>query len=119
LQGASRTTGGFLHGQAYGKYENHADFNNFHDNHLGPVKGKAHLYVSDQNPVSIDPSSLKPAMTMKTEVTSTIGPVLQKFAKRYSPISSSGGHIFLYEDDTWVIKGKYDIAISDDEEANW
>ncbi|TFK34088.1 hypothetical protein BDQ12DRAFT_592142, partial [Crucibulum laeve] len=119
LQGASHTSGGLFHGQAHGNHKNHADFNSFLDTDLGPVMGKVHLYVSDQNPANIDPTSLKPTMSLRVEITPTIGPVVQKFAKKYSPISSSGAHICLYEDDTWVIKGQYELAISEDEEANW
>ncbi|TFK42851.1 hypothetical protein BDQ12DRAFT_597190, partial [Crucibulum laeve] len=72
---------------AHGNHKNHVDFNSFIDTDLKSVMEKAHLYISDQNPADIDLTSLKPTISLKVKITPTIELVLQKFAKKYSPIS--------------------------------
>jgi hypothetical protein len=84
LQGASRITGGFARGRAYGNVFNFADEPNmFHDQPVRQNMGKVLLYMSMGNP-----DSMKPIMSLKHEVSLTLGPVLTKLAKRYTQIDS-------------------------------
>ena len=81
MQGASRTTGGVLRGQAQGNVFNHADGSDVFD--MGPRRGKVHVYTSLR-----DPALHKPDMTLAAEVTSTLKPVLKALARSYSPVHS-------------------------------
>jgi hypothetical protein len=82
LQGASRTVGGFARGRAHGNVFNFADAPDLPpDQPLLSNKGKVLLYTTMG-----DPETTKPAMSLKHEVCSTIGPVLAKLGKRYTPI---------------------------------
>ena len=79
LQGASRTTGGIIHGRAQGNVYNFADDLNF-DQKLGWMKGRVLVYTGSNDS--------HPEMTMKHEVTRTLAPVLESLAGKYSPIKS-------------------------------
>jgi hypothetical protein len=81
LQGASRTTGGVLRGRALGNVFNHADGG---DNiYVGPRKGKVLVYQSPK-----DPMNQKPDMSITSEVTPRLKPVLKSLARKYSPVRS-------------------------------
>ena len=79
LGGASRVTGGILHGRAYGNVYNHADgemiFNS--DTHMG----KVHVYTA-----RVDPTVTKPEMVLKHKVTPKLQPILKALARGYSPV---------------------------------
>lgn len=80
LQGASRTTGGVFRGRALGNVFNHADaFGSMANEHMDR-KGTVQVYASH--------TDLKPLMTMKHKVTTTLGPILHSLSRRYSPVSS-------------------------------
>lgn len=81
LQGASRTTGGVLHGQALGNIFNYADDDDVVDKVLR--KGKVHVYMSQR-----DPTVNKPDMTLTAEVTPMLNLVLKSLARSYSPLCS-------------------------------
>ena len=82
LQGASHTTGGVLCGQAQGNVFSHADCSDAMMD-LGPCKGKVHVYMLPK-----DPSAHKPDMTVTSDVTPTLKPVLKALAWNYSPVHS-------------------------------
>ena len=81
LGGASRVTGGILHGQAYGNIFNHA--NAEMEFCLEPRMGKVHIYRS-----LIDPTLTKLDMVLKHKVTPKIKPILKALARGYSPVRS-------------------------------
>jgi len=114
-QGASCATGGILRGRAYGNAMNHADFTDARsDTFLGYVptsKGQVQVYT--------DSNQTKPAMTFKHAVSSSLGPVLKTLARRYSDASKSNHRIFILEDDIWDVKGRFEDALEDDEDATW
>ena len=85
LQGASRTSGGFTRGRAQGNVFNFADgpIGVFDDHPVRQNMGKVLLYNSMGNP-----DSIKPIMSLKHEVSSTLAPILIKLAKRYPQIDS-------------------------------
>ena len=74
LQGASHIVGGVFHGWAQGNVFSHADCNNVRMD-LGPRKGKVHVYMLPK-----DPSAHKPDMSVTSDVTPTLKPVLKALA---------------------------------------
>jgi hypothetical protein len=87
LFGASRTSGGIFRGKALGNVFNMADAHNMDvDDHALPMAmGKVLLYTSrDQD--------AEPAMTMSHETGYQLPPVLDKLARKYSPIRSELVH---------------------------
>jgi hypothetical protein len=84
LRGASRITGGFARGHALGNVYNFADDPDiFFDQHIKSKTGKVLVYTTMGNP-----DDIKPIMSLKHEVSATIGPVLAKLAHRYTQIDS-------------------------------
>jgi hypothetical protein len=131
LQGASRITGGFARGHAQGNVFNFADVADvFGDQQVRPKMGKVYLYTSMG-----DPATLKPVMSLKHDVSATLGPILIKLAKRYTGIDSRlfiasllyhlkiylefNACVWVYEDEIWDLKGQYKTAIEEDEEVQW
>ena len=128
LQGASRTTGGVLRGRALGNVFNYADDDKVVDK--VPRKGKVHVYMSQR-----DPTVNKPDMTLTAEVTPMLNPVLKSLARSYSPLRSMfyielwcrflydlldfNRRVFIYEDDMWAIKGRFETALEDNESVLW
>ena len=90
LQGASRTTGGFSHGQALGNTFNVADTPDYEmDLNLTlSIPGKVYIYESSTDLTDLDPNTVKPQCILKTNISRTIAPVLTKLARKYSPIRS-------------------------------
>ncbi|KAF8813774.1 hypothetical protein BYT27DRAFT_7022124, partial [Phlegmacium glaucopus] len=58
LQGASRTMGGIFRGRAYGNNPNIADLADEYDS-LIPLIGKIYLYITANDPVTWDFSTMK------------------------------------------------------------
>ena len=69
-------------------------------------------------------------------ITPKLGPVLKALRRKYSPVHSKSSilllfllidiyfldknqRVFLYEDDAWTIKGHYETALEDNEDAAW
>ena len=131
LAGASRTTGGTIQGQALGNVFNHADANDITQSMLGPRVGQVHIFTEHA-----DPTTTKPFMVLKHDITPKLGPVLKALRRKYSPVRSKSSillllllidiyildknqQVFLYEDDAWTIKGRYETALEDNEDAAW
>ena len=131
LQGSSRVTGGILRGRALGNVFNNAEacdvFGSEHESRIGRVQ----IYT-----VPADPTTAKPNMELKHEVTPKLIPVLKALGRKYSPVRSKisnllhmlefdvifldeNRRVFLYEDSVWNIKGRYETAMEDDEPALW
>src|SRR6266446_1460692 len=91
LHGASRTTGGQFRGQATGNILNAADFSNSNNNeYIGPVRGQINIYLSKDDPARLSPDSLIAYACLPYDYASKtpIAPVLEKVARRYSPVRS-------------------------------
>ena len=129
LGGASRVTGGILRGRAYGNVYNHADTKTMFDPESR--MGKIHVYMT-----RVDPALVKPDMVLKHKVTPKLKPILKSLAQGYSPVRSKlyiissilsyhlfvdhNHRIFVYEDDMWTIKGRYNLALeNDDDDVSW
>lgn len=129
LQGTSRTTGGIFRGRALGNVFNHADAFDILANDKVDQKGIVQVYASH--------TDSRPLMTMKHKMTPTLAPILKALSRHYSPISSKifniiclistvmifcpefNQRVFVNEDDTWEVKGRYNTALEDDDDANW
>jgi hypothetical protein len=83
-EGSSRVTGGVLRGRAVGNVLNLPDTSELIQDIPVPAKGTVRLY-SD---LSHQPSTHQPILTMKTDAKPTLGPILQKLARSYSPVRS-------------------------------
>lgn len=89
LQGASRTTGGILRGRAQGNVFNYAD--DTHEPYIAPRKGKVFIYQSPR-----DPKTTKADISITSEVTPHLKPVLKTLARRFSPVSSKLHSFYIY-----------------------
>ena len=89
LHGASRISGGILRGQAVGNSSNAADFSNPDNNdYIGPIQGRINIYVSQDDPAQLSPDTLTTYSRLLYDYASKtpIAPVLEKIARRYSPV---------------------------------
>lgn len=132
LEGSSRTIGGIIRGRATGNFFNFADAEDIMEDRV-QVQGLVKVYKSCVD-IATDP---KPTMVLKTEVTPSIIPVLKHLSRKYSPVGSKchccpifllsyinnvvelNQRIYVCEDGDWVIKGRYEDAIADEEKIEW
>ena len=132
LQGSSRTTGGTTRGHAAGNIFNFADADPDADiEMLVPRTGKVHLYNS-----LVDPLVTKPSRILKINVQTSMASVLKSIAAKWSPIESkpssilaflidsnfvleSNPQISVFEEGEWTDKGRYNAAVSFDEDVEW
>ncbi|KAG6904146.1 hypothetical protein DXG01_012275, partial [Tephrocybe rancida] len=119
LQGASRTSGGISRGRAIGNVFNYGDLKDSLPLMLGPVKGKIYLFISKADPATINPSRTSPSMTFKQIVSASLTSILTKMVQSYSPIKTSNHCIFVYEEGLWVIKGRFESAIKENDDVEW
>jgi hypothetical protein len=49
----------------------------------------------------------------------SLGPILKKLARRYSPVSHNNYRVYVHEGGSWSIKGRFDSAIEEDEGVTW
>jgi hypothetical protein len=133
LQGSSRVTGGILRGRAHGNVFNNADADYMagYGHGLECRMGRVQVYT-----MHADPSIVKPDMELKHEVTPKLTKVLKVLARKYSPVRSmvssfsigrslslilldENQRVFLYENSVWNVKGRYETAMEDDDDALW
>src|SRR6266567_1233666 len=89
LHGASRTSGGLFRGQATGNALNAADFSDSNNNEsIGPVRGQINIYLSRDDPARLSPDSLTTYARFSYDYAAKtpIAPVLERVARRYSPV---------------------------------
>jgi len=128
LQGASRITGGIIHGRALGNVFNMADADSGDDMAV-PRTGKVHLYSS-----LVNPADVKPPCVPTINVHFSMEPILKSIAAKWSPIQSK--HLFInnaifylfyqspiltfcFEENEWNVKGRYSTAIEFNEDVKW
>src|ERR1700676_3008792 len=81
LQGASRVTGGILHGRAQGNVFNNADADIALDPGFKHCVGQVQVYTT-----YADPAITKPHMELKHQVTPKLQQVLRVLSRKYSPV---------------------------------
>ena len=86
LRGASRVVGGIARGRALGNVFNLADASDATLDDLGPTVGKVYLYFCNIDPGQLDLASVKPSGTINCAVSPTVGPILKKIARKFSPV---------------------------------
>ncbi|KAF8344692.1 hypothetical protein F5887DRAFT_1075111 [Amanita rubescens] len=116
-EGASRTIGGTIRGNATGNLFSIADAPDVMQARI-QAKGLVKVYKSLIDTTS-DLNSIKPYMVVKTEAAPSLVPILKKLSRSYSPVSKFNQRIYICEEGDWVIKGRYDNAIDEDEEVEW
>ncbi|KAM6491148.1 hypothetical protein JOM56_013387 [Amanita muscaria] len=112
-EGSSRVIGGFSRGRALGNVLNFPDAPDLLVDGPFPAQGIVRVY-SERSSM---PSVHKPSMTMKAETKPTLGPILQKLGRKYSPVRKC--RIFAHEDGNWNVKGLFQDALEEDEEITW
>ena len=99
---------------------------------MGPQTGSVQVYMKH-----IDPMIVKPHMVLKHKVSSNLKPILKSLACGYSEFLSAVSYflvlwinlimfiiddnhcVFVYEEEMWTIKGRYETALEDNREATW
>lgn len=134
LGGASRIHGGILRGRAHGNHPNFADMDSNMEDDLLPYPGKVYIYFpTSNNPSNWLIEQMQPTV-FKHWKTDSLRPVLSSMATKLSPIRSmspsisfifsliifteSNKRIYTWED-SWVLRGRYEVAISEDEQITW
>ena len=90
LAGASRTSGGIIRGRALGNVFNYGDAEDITQSMMGPRVGRVQIFTE-----RADPTSTKPLMVLKHEITPKLGPILKTLARKYSPIRSKSSILLL------------------------
>ena len=109
---------------------NNADADEIVQYDMQPHMGKVQVYVKH-----VDPTATKPKWSLKHQVTPKLKPILKALSRQYSSICSKfpnlshnliylffselNQHIFVYDDDEWMIKGRYQTAFEDNEDITW
>ncbi|KAK2464071.1 hypothetical protein APHAL10511_003901 [Amanita phalloides] len=113
-EGSSRVTGGILRGRAIGNVLNLPDADDMVEPAI-PAKGTVKLF-SD---LALKPSQHKPAFTFSTRAESSLGPVLERLGRFYSPVRHNNYQIFVHEGGSWNLKGRFSHAVEEDEDILW
>lgn len=82
-EGASRSVGGIIRGQATGNTFSFADDSELMSDRI-QAQGLVKVYKSCIDAIG----EVKPNLVVKTDVTASLGPILKKVSKMYSPVSS-------------------------------
>ena len=113
-QGSSRSTGGFSQGRAAGNNFNWGDVKDVMD----PPDWNASTYGKVLLFVNRDPGTA-PYMSFSTETTSELPVVLKELSGRFSPIERRDSRIYVYEEETWEVKGRFSQAVKDKTPLQW
>ena len=54
-----------------------------------------------------------------SEAKPTLAPVLQRLTRGYSPVRKQNYRIYVHEEGSWNMKGRYKDAVEDDEDITW
>jgi hypothetical protein len=98
--GASCTTGGLFRGHAIGNALNATNYSNSNNqDYVGPVPGQIFLYVSQDDPAHLVPESLTAYASLSYDYSpkTPITLVLEKIARKYSPVCSMQLTYFIFE----------------------
>ena len=133
--GSSRISGGFIRGHAYGNVLNHADFT---ATAFETVMGEVYLYVTDQYPRHVNFERLKgeSELVVMVKVAKSMPPILHMVTRKFFVIQSEcistlnpnldlkyyldqDYHLYYRKSMKWIVLGKFDQAIEDDDEIRW
>jgi hypothetical protein len=112
LEGASHVMGGIFRGKAMGNIPDMADLEQEHMYQPMPQeKGKVLLYTSSDHDAA--------PMSMNHPVGEKLSSVLHGLGKLYSPMRKANPHIYVEEDETWAMKGRFSYAVRLLEDLPW
>ena len=113
-EGSSCSTGGFSRGRAAGNNFNWGDADDIMDppDWNPPTQGKD-LVFDNRDP------GTAPYMSFSTETTSELPVVLKELSRRFSPIERKNSRIYVFEDETWEVKGRFSQAVKDKTPLQW
>ncbi|TFK31274.1 hypothetical protein BDQ12DRAFT_671995 [Crucibulum laeve] len=89
------------------------------DQILASEFGKIKLYISAQDPQTLDISGMKP-IAAEVPLSATIKPVLELLGIRYQPIKVPNQCLYVLDDEElWIVKGDYDNALKENTCIDW
>ena len=95
--GSSRSTGGILHGRALGNTFNIGDSIGDVPQDVAPLShGRINITIAQQPPSAVVIDNPTSHLNIKSPCYETLGPLLKKVAKSYSPVHSKYLIIYKY-----------------------
>ena len=76
-----------------------------------PAKGKVLLFINH--------GDAQPYFSFTTQTTVHLPGILHQLSGQFSPIQKRNSRIYVFEDETWEVKGRFNQAIKDESPAPW
>ena len=89
-----------------------ADYNMDTADWNAPTYGKVLLFVDRE-------TGSDPYMSFTTKATPELPVVLKELSGRFSPIERRNSWIYVFEDEMWVVKGRFSQAVKDNTPLQW
>jgi hypothetical protein len=77
-----------------------------------PIQAKVYLYVNRV-------PGTAPYLSYATKPSSDLPVVLKQLSGRFSPIQKRNPRIYVFEDETWEVKGQFSTAMEDKTPVQW
>jgi hypothetical protein len=77
-----------------------------------PIQAKVYLYVNCV-------PGTAPYLSYATKPSSDLPVVLKQLSGRFSPIQKRNPRIYVFEDETWEVKGRFSTAMEDKTPVQW
>jgi len=136
--GSSRSTGGILRGRALGNVFNIGDpFDDIPQDVAPLSRGRVNVTIVPQPPSDVIIENPTSHLKVVSPCYDTLGPLLKKVAKSYSPVRSKyliiygyrihfkafvSDHnycVYVLDQKQWSIMGHYKVVVEDDEDVIW
>ncbi|EDR02990.1 uncharacterized protein LACBIDRAFT_307791 [Laccaria bicolor S238N-H82] len=118
--GSSRSTGGILRGRAVGNLFNIGDSIYDAPQEVRPLSnGRINITIVQQPPSDVVIDNATSHLNVKSPCFETLGPLLKKVAKSYSPVRNHNYRVYILDKKQWSIMGRYNVVVEDDEDAIW
>jgi len=136
--GSSRSTGGILRGRALGNVFNIGDpFDDIPQDVAPLARGRVNVTIVQQPPSDVIIENPTSHLKVVSPCYDTLGPLLKKVAKSYSPVRSKylnisenrthfkafvsdhNYRVYVLDQKQWSIMGRYKVVVEDDEDVIW
>ncbi|KDR65513.1 hypothetical protein GALMADRAFT_232924 [Galerina marginata CBS 339.88] len=117
--GSSRATGGFSRGRAVGNAPNIGDSVTLNDQETFLPEGQVNLTIVPDPPGTTVIKDATSVITVNTPCFPTLAPLLKRVGRSYSPLRKNNHRVYVLKKKQWNMKGRYEIAIEDDEACVW
>ncbi|KIM38573.1 hypothetical protein M413DRAFT_30115, partial [Hebeloma cylindrosporum] len=118
--GSSRSTGGILRGRALGNSFNIGDpIDNVPQDVTPLANGRINVTIVQQPPTDLVIENPTSHLNVKSPCYDTLGPLLKKVAKSYSPVRKHNYRVYVLDRNQWSIMGRYNVVVEDDENVVW